>query len=179
MEKILAVCMPPPTVDDKVLDVTDNKMVEEVLHQTYSDGTVGKITMKDDDKEPQSFVIVTRTIEKDGQTQTSTLKKSKEGYKMKDTTIFNCFDKKIAEAAESGGKYKGTFTTTQIKGDDVMRFTRDHDSGVETWTKSKVENFQKDDEKVTVVETKAELSFKDNADLVKELAVFTGMPIPE
>lgn len=181
MERILAVCMPPPTVDDKVLDVTKNEMKDEVLHQTYSDGTVGKITLADDKDQPQSFYVVTRTIEKDGQTQTSTLKKSKDGYKMKDTNIFNCFDVKIAEAAESGGKYKGTFSTTQIKGDEVMRYTRDHNEGAETWTKSKVTNFQKDDEKVEAVETKqiAADTYKSDGDLKKDLSLFTGMDIPE
>merc|ERR1719245_2358831 len=105
MESILAVCMPPPTTPKgTATTVESNEMKDDVLVQKYSNGTVGMITLKDDEKEPDSFTIVTREMTVDGVKSTETLKKSKAGFKMT-KTIFNCFDDKKKAAEADGSKY--------------------------------------------------------------------------
>lgn len=175
MDSILKVCMPPPTVDDKELEVKDNKMNGETLEQTYSDGTVGMITVKDDEKEPESFVIVTRVRKVGDQDVTTTLKKSKAGYKMKDTNIFNCFDEKIKAAKESGGSYAGSFSTTQVKGEERTKYTRSHDNGKETFIKEKITVDADGKESAEELEKVADQTFADAAACTAALEKFTGM----
>lgn len=144
MENILAVCMPPPTTPKgSATEIKGNEMKGDVLHQTYSDGRVGMITLKDDAKEPDSFYVVTREIETetDGKKSksTETLKKSKAGFNMT-ATIFNCFDDKLKEAEASGSEYAGTFSTAKDQGDGkAIRFTRTHNKdGTELFVKQEL-----------------------------------------